>query len=137
MTSTQDPKTELANKDFTPPFQSEGQMEAPLSPYTTGQRENWDEEPDYDSADRNWEDGLQEKAAKELRGSQERMQQVLLPLLCLSFGSVFFIFGLVLLIFGHDGILTLQWNAERWYVFLLPATALLYFGWHGLPDILE
>lgn len=46
-------------------------------------------------------------------------------------GSVFLLFGITLGIFSHDGVLTLQWNADIWMLYLFAALPLLFFGWRS------
>ncbi len=56
----------------------------------------------------------------------------LLPLLLLLLGSLSFVFGLILLLFSKDGVLTLRWNGDYWYLYLLVAIPLLGMGWRVL-----
>lgn len=57
---------------------------------------------------------------------------VLMPMFLIIPGAFFFLFGMMLLLFSHDGVLTLRWNAHYWYLYLGLATPLLYFGWRFL-----
>ena len=60
------------------------------------------------------------------------LKEIVLPLLLLSAGSVFFLFGLVLFLFSSDGILTLEWNGHLWYAYFIISLPLTLFGWHTL-----
>lgn len=65
------------------------------------------------------------------------LKRNLMPLVLLLFGSVFLLFGFILLLFSQDGILTLRWNANIWYVYEILAIPLLYFGWRCLEHMKE
>lgn len=56
----------------------------------------------------------------------------MIALLLLLPGVVFFLFGLVLLLFSHNGVLTLQWNQSFAYFYFLGALPLLILGWKSL-----
>lgn len=51
------------------------------------------------------------------------------PILFLMMGSIFFLFGVVLLLFSQNGTLTLQWQESDGMYFLLLALPLIGFGW--------
>jgi hypothetical protein len=51
------------------------------------------------------------------------------PILFLMMGSVFFLFGIVLLLFSQNGTFTLQWKESDGLYFLLFAVPLIGFGW--------
>lgn len=59
----------------------------------------------------------------------KQLKQDLFPLLFLMSGSLFFLFGLVLLFFSQNGILTLQWQSRDALYFLFLALPLIGFGW--------
>lgn len=56
----------------------------------------------------------------------------LVPMGLLLAGSIFSLFGLVLLLFSTNGQLTLKWNGEYWYLYLLLGVPFLTFGWRAL-----
>jgi hypothetical protein len=56
----------------------------------------------------------------------------LMPMGLLLAGSIFSLFGLVLLLFSTNGQLTLRWNGEYWYLYLLLGVPFLTFGWRAL-----
>lgn len=65
----------------------------------------------------------------------EHFQQELFPILFLMAGSICLLFGIVLTLFSHDGILTLVWKQEQGYFFLLFALPLLLLGWKFFSDL--
>ena len=72
-------------------------------------------------------------AVKNLRFGN--MKQVMTPLLMLLSGSVFFMFGLVLLLYSRHGVFTLRWNGNNWPYFLFSSLPLLLFGWRMLLKV--
>ncbi len=52
----------------------------------------------------------------------------LIPMLLLLPGAFFLLFSTILLLFSSDGVLTLQWNARYWMLYLALALPLIYFG---------
>ena len=50
-------------------------------------------------------------------------------------GSVFFLFGLALVLFSTDGTFSLKWDGSLWYVYLIFSVPLIYFGWKYLMEI--
>jgi len=64
-------------------------------------------------------------------------KMIMAPLFFLLSGSVFFLFGFLMLLFSNNGLFTLQWNANYWYLYLLVSVPFLYFGWHTLESIQE
>jgi hypothetical protein len=56
------------------------------------------------------------------------------PLLFLMMGSVFFLFGVVLLLFAQNGTLTLQWQGHHSLYFLLFAFPLIIVGWKYMQE---
>lgn len=67
-------------------------------------------------------------------GPFDQIKKEVLPILFLLMGSGLFLFGIVLLLFSQDGVLTLKWNGDNWMYFLLVAVPSLFFGWRLLSD---
>lgn len=65
----------------------------------------------------------------------EHLRQGLLPLLLLMGGSVFFLFGVILLLFSENGTLVLQWNGDNWLYFLLASLPAFILGWKFFQDL--
>lgn len=72
---------------------------------------------------------LDDEDSLDLDVARSGFKQVVLPLALLSAGSLFFLFGLMLLIFSEQGKLTLSWNANSWYIYVLTALPAVIFGW--------
>jgi hypothetical protein len=74
----------------------------------------------------------EEKEEVDLSAAKTDIKEVVLPLSLLSAGTLFFLFGLVLLVFSNQGVLTLTWNGDYWYFYLISAVPMLFFGWRSL-----
>lgn len=65
----------------------------------------------------------------------EQLKQDIFPTLFLMMGSIFFLFGVVLLLFSQNGTFTLQWQESDGLYFLLFALPLVGFGWMYLQRL--
>lgn len=65
----------------------------------------------------------------------EHLKRDIFPILFLMMGSVFFLFGIVLLLFSQNGTLILQWKESHGFFFLLFAFPLIGFGWMFLQQL--
>ena len=74
----------------------------------------------------------EEEEEVDLSVAKADIKEVVLPLSLLSAGTLFFLFGLVLLVFSNQGVLTLTWNGDYWYFYLIFALPMLFFGWRSL-----
>ena len=59
----------------------------------------------------------------------QSLKRDLFPVLFLMLGSVFFLFGIVLLLFSQNGVLTLQWKESDGFYFFLFSFPLVVLGW--------
>ena len=111
------------NHDLTPPFSlraaNKPESEAPQPPFDVLGKMTDSE----DSAESSGNDSASE------------IQTVVSPLVFMLAGSVFFLFGLVLWLFSDNGVFTLQWTGDYWYVYLAGGTALLGLGWRALSKL--
>lgn len=73
-----------------------------------------------------------EEEVPELETTKSDLKDVALPLGLLSAGALFFLFGLMLLIFSDHGTLTLSWNADYWYLYVILALPAFLLGWVSL-----
>ncbi len=96
--------------------------EVPTPPYTSQQ----EEAPEANV-------GAQEKTIS-LPQDTVDIKKEILPLLCFLSASIFFVFGLILLLFSHQGVLTLQWNGSLWPLFLFGSGPLFFFGYKFFTD---
>ncbi len=73
--------------------------------------------------------------ASALPKNYEGWKQIVIPLSLLMAGSVFFLFSFLMLLFSQNGYFSLRWDASYWFVYLLVALPLLYFGWQSLETL--
>lgn len=67
----------------------------------------------------------------------EQLKRDVFPTLFLMMGSLFFLFGVVLILFSQNGTLTLQWQGHYGFYYLLLAFPLIVFGWKFLQQLEE
>ena len=118
------------NSYITPPYRlvpDEEESEVPDSPYQIG-----GEEP-VENANADSEEAKTVSIPFKLPHWESEM----IPLGALLGGSVFSLFSLVLLLFSEEGVFTLQWNGNYWYLYTLVGLPLLYFGWKALESVEE
>lgn len=72
---------------------------------------------------------IQEEEQNPRDASFIEFKNVLWAVSLLLTGSVFLLFGLTLTMFSHHGVLTLQWNADIWPLYLILALPCMFFGW--------
>jgi hypothetical protein len=94
------------------------------------------QEPEIDEQERSIEDvpgNIDEISNWSIILSQ--LKEDLFPILFLMMGSIFFLFGVVLILFSQNGTLTLQWQGQDGIYFLLFAIPLIIFGWKFLQQL--
>ena len=117
---------EGTNNSFAPPYAMGSAQDStvPRSPY------------DAESEARDpLEAAVQVKDLDESEPAVDEFKSVLIAVTLLLSGSVFFMFGVVLALFSHDGVLTLQWDGAYWYVYAALAVPLFFFGWRSLSKL--
>lgn len=93
----------------------------PPSPYTS-----------YEETPR---DHLKEavQSIEEQEPSLDEFKQTVQAVTLLLGGSVFFIFGLALMLFSSpDGVFVLRWDGTLWFMYTLVSIPLLLLGWRAL-----
>lgn len=115
---------EGAGTHFAPPYSTSDQkdFDPPKSPYSIDvelpqladneTREPEEEEPSFDE-----------------------FKRVVVAVLLLLSGSVFFLFSLALGLFSRNGVFTLHWNGTIWFVYMFLALPLLFLGWKSLMKL--
>jgi hypothetical protein len=121
---------EIAGKAPAAPYRlvsSVQESSIPVPPYAQELPESG-EEPDGT-------EDAEEQAPAESKVERDDSKNVVLVLFLLLLGSVCFIFGFALLLFSNEGYLTLHWNANYWFLYLLLAFPLLYLGFRKLNTL--
>jgi len=73
-----------------------------------------------------------EKEEEPVQSKPSDIYEALFPLVLLTSGTVFLLFGLTLFLFATNGSLTLQWNADYWYIYGLIGLPCLFAGSRSL-----
>jgi hypothetical protein len=103
----------------------------PEAPYASHLRAK-----EFAVTDQEWSDATSSDEARAQVGLQvDSVRAVMMPLTMLLAGSVFFLFGLVMFLFAQNGVLTLRWNANYAFIYLLSGVPLLYYGWVALSSV--
>lgn len=75
------------------------------------------------------------KEESDEESAMDEFKQVVIAVALLLSGSVFFLFGLALALFSQNGIFTLHWNGDMWFVYAILAFPLLFVGWKSLMKL--
>ena len=115
---------EGASVNFAPPYSlgTGNDFGIPKSPYST----------ESSSASLDSVSGNEDTEETEEQPALDEFKKVLITVIFLFTGSVFFIFSLALALFSQNGILTLQWDGDYWFIYILVAIPLLIIGWRSL-----
>ena len=64
--------------------------------------------------------------------SEEEEKSVIGPTILLTLGSQLLLFGLLMGLFSHKGMMILKWDARFWFLYLFASIPLLIFGYKNL-----
>lgn len=90
--------------------------------------------PPYTAGDNAPQNGLYSSETKQIKNSSNIIGLTFTLLLS---GIVLFLFSLMLLFFSNDGVLTLQWDSDYWFIYLLISLPFLLLGWKLLRPVDE
>lgn len=121
------PETPIAPYRLVNPAQ---ESPIPVSPYLDEE----DAKASYEDEDEDSNDELVGAASDSSHGEDDSKKVVLVLTLLLG-GSIFLVFGFALLLFSSDGYLSLHWDASYWFIYLLLALPMLFFGFRKLNVI--
>lgn len=79
----------------------------------------------------------EEQPPVDLSEPENQSKTIVVTMALMMAGGVFFLFGWVLLLFAQNGYLTLRWNESLWYIYILLALPMLYFGYRNLQYLKE
>jgi len=77
----------------------------------------------------------EEVIAQEPNIEVEKSTHVFLPTVLFTVGVQLFVFGLLMLLFSHKGVVLLKWDARFWFLYLFAATPFLVFGYKSLSKL--
>lgn len=113
------------NSNWNPSYRPSSKLEeipSPLykmQPEDSSEQESIEEEENNDEDDRSFAWGA----------LLTHFKRDICPVLFLMGGSIFFLFGIVLLLFSQNGTFTLQWKERDGLYFLVFALPLMILGW--------
>jgi hypothetical protein len=67
--------------------------------------------------------------------SDGHIKLMLFTIIFLFLGSILLLFSAVTFIFSQNGVLTLSWSADYWYLYLVFSVPCVFLGWKGLTAI--
>jgi hypothetical protein len=117
------------NSSWNPSYHSPSKKEEIPSPVYQIQQES-----ERDEQEKSIENSLTEESSN-WRIVISKLKVDLFPILFLMMGSIFFLFGIVLILFSQNGTLTLQWQGQDGIYFLFFAIPLIIFGWKFLQQL--
>lgn len=65
----------------------------------------------------------------------DEFKRVVMSISLLLGGSVFFLFSMALVLFSTNGVLTLHWDGNVWFIYTLLAVPMLFLGWRSLMKL--
>lgn len=90
---------------------------------------------DFSVSEDEWKKALEEEKEIPQENKEENPARAgkreMIALLLLLPGLVFSLFGIALILFSHEGLLSLQWNQNLAYFYFVGAAPLLYLGWRA------
>jgi hypothetical protein len=66
---------------------------------------------------------------------EEKTSRVIGPILLFAAGVQLFMLAFLLVLFSHNGVLTLQWDARLWFLYLFASIPFLVFGYRSLSKL--
>ncbi|MEN9654207.1 MAG: hypothetical protein RL235_319 [Chlamydiota bacterium] len=60
---------------------------------------------------------------------------VFTPTILFTVGVQLFLFGLLMLLFSHKGVIILKWNASHWFLYITASLPFLAFGYRALSKL--
>lgn len=69
------------------------------------------------------------------KASSDKLSSVICPTILFTLGIQLFVLGMFILLFSHKGIVLLKWDGTLWFLYVLAACPLLYFGYRALSKI--
>lgn len=116
-----------SSSDISPPYTFEEETDlAPPPPYGDKNTETMDNH-------------INEAESKSINGESHAETNsnlsIILPLTACLAGSIFFLFGFILLLFSQNGVFSLSWNGDFWLAYLTFGFVMLLVGWKTLNRV--
>jgi len=66
---------------------------------------------------------------------EEDSNRGFLPIFFFSLGVQLTLMGLLMLLFSHNGMITIRWDANRWILYCLTGSPFIYFGYRAISKL--
>jgi hypothetical protein len=66
---------------------------------------------------------------------EEKEKHIFGPTILFALGVLLFLFGLIMLLFSHKGMLVLKWDARQWFLYVFASIPFLIFGYRALSKL--
>jgi len=76
-----------------------------------------------------------EAVAPQAFSQDEESRNVIVPTILFTLGVQLALLGLLMLLFSHQGMVILRWNASWWFLYCLFGLPFLYFGYRSLAKL--
>ena len=67
--------------------------------------------------------------------TEEKEKNIFAPMILFTLGVQLCIFGLLMLLFSHKGVITLKWDARFWFFYVFASVPFLVFGYRALSKL--
>lgn len=76
-----------------------------------------------------------EEAVAEPEEGQDKWASLLHPTVLFAIGIQLVLFGLIMLLFSHRGVMIMKWDARLWFLYLFGSIPFLVFGYKSLSKL--
>jgi hypothetical protein len=80
-------------------------------------------------------DEIQEVAAPVMEEEEGKEKNILGPTILFTLGVQLCLFGLLMVLFSHKGVMVLKWDARLWFLYVFASIPLLIFGYRSLSKL--
>lgn len=118
---------DLSRHHMGSPFQSSPQNSIPVPPYANLSGNFAVSEEEWNQTMEKEGESIKKEETPHVTMTKKEMGALLL----LFPGIIFLLFGLLLIFFSQDGVLSLEWNEHFAYYYFIGAAPLLFLGWRA------
>ena len=81
------------------------------------------------------EEAFREEVSTNCEQEKGDQKSIVGPTLLVTLGVQLLLFGLLMLIFSHEGVMLLKWDARLWFFYILASAPLLIFGYKSMSKL--
>lgn len=67
--------------------------------------------------------------------AEEKEKNIFGPIILFTLGAQLCLFGLLMVLFSHKGVMVLKWDARLWFLYVFASIPLLVFGYRALSKL--